>query len=744
MEETRKKTRAGRGFIQCVPLTLLWLVSLIYLETLLHIVVLGSFSSWYCYALGFSLCAACLLGFVTGLLRGRGNKTVCTVIMCLLCFVYASEMTYNFVFGTMYSLSMVSLGAGAVTSFWRELLSEIWENLPVLLLCFVPVPALCLLRKFRGRIFDGGAGWRSLLLPLLAVLVHVVLLLCLRAGGTGPFTPYGIYFGSDTLTNRSTGSFGLLTTFRLELKDMLSPQEDPSYYVLEPEPLPPAPAPAASAAPSDGPEEPEPVEYGYNVLEIDFAALADSTDDERLKRLSQYCAQLTGTHKNEYTGMLSDYNLIVLCGESFSTAALDEELTPTLWRMAHEGFVFTNYFNTYPNTTTDGEYSLCLGLMPDNARGKLAPSFYASRRSYLPMGLGNIFREQRGVDSFGYHNYWGDYYGRSLTHSNIGYKMKFAGNGMYFSTSWPSSDLEMMEQSVPDYIDLEQFNAYYMTFSGHYKYDRNNPMAKRNYDAVKDLPYSEPAKCYLACNIELDKAMAYLMEQLEQAGVAERTAIVLAGDHFPYGLTEEEYCELIGHEADFFELYRDTLIFWVGGMDEPVTVDEYCCNIDILPTILNLWGFDYDSRLLAGTDVFSDSTHVAILADKSFLTDSMRFNSGTNEAIWQVEESDASQAYLESMIGLVQNRYTVSADILNSAYYNFVFGKGAISVGREGWITEEAWNAGTITGGQNPAPEPAQEQNTQEQGGGPAPEQPPAEAGQPPAEAPPEAPAVEG
>ncbi|MCM1149860.1 MAG: LTA synthase family protein, partial [Butyricicoccus sp.] len=700
-------------FRQGLPLTVMWLVCLLYLEALIHIVLFGKFSLWFGCAVGFSLSAACVLGFLTGLLRERANKIICTVIVCLLCFVYASQLTYNYVFGTMYSLSMVSLGAGAITSFWKELLAEIWENLPVLLLCFVPIVAVCLLRRCHriicgGHFFAGGGGWKRLALIAAAVLIHVLLLLCLRAGGTGNFTPYGFYYGNDTTTDRSTSNFGLLTTFRLELKHKLFPKEEESFYVLEPEPAlsTPKPTPAVSDGETDGETvEPEPeIDYGYNVLEIDFDALAESTDDERLKRLSQYCSQLTGTKKNKYTGMLSDYNLIVICGESFSTAAVDEELTPTLWRMAHEGFVFTNYFNTYPNTTTDGEYSLLQGLMPDNSRGKLAPSFYASRRSYLPMCLGNIFAEQRGVESFGYHGYWGDYYGRSQTHRNIGYQMKFAGNGMYFSTSWPSSDLEMMEQSVGDYLELEQFNAYYMTFSGHYKYDRNNVMAKRNYDAVKDLPYSEPAKCYLACNIELEKAMAYLMEQLEEAGVADRTAIVLAGDHFPYGLTEAEYSELIGYEADFFELYRDTLIFWVGGMEEPVTVEEYCCNIDILPTILNLWGFDFDSRLLAGTDILSDGTHVAILADKSFLNDSVWFNSGENKAIWQVEESESSQAYLDSMNAFVQNKFTASADILNSAYYNFVFGKDAITIGRDGWISEEAWNAGTITGGQNPAP----------------------------------------
>lgn len=705
--ETEKKSSAGEIFVRCIQLALMWLGCLIYLETLLHIVMFGGFSIRFCYALGFSLCAGCLLAWLTGFLGRRGNGRICTALVCVLCLLYGSQLAYYFVFGTMYSLSMIPLGPNAVITFWRELLSVVREHVPVLISCFVPVAAVCLLRKFAGRIFDGGGGVRRLWLPAAAALMHGLLLLSLYAGGTGPFTPYGIYHGSDTGTDRSAGNFGLLTTLRLELGHMLAHEDETLYYTFEPEPEPEQNMPAMpQAGVTEDEPEPEPVEYGYNILEIDFDELSASTEDERIQRLNDYCARLSGTKKNEYTGMLSDYNLIVLCGEAFSTAALDEELTPTLWRLAHEGFVFTNYFCSYPNTTTDGEYSLCQGLLPDSSRGKTAPSFYASRNSYLPMCLGNIFLEQRGVESYGYHNNNGSFYGRYLTHPNMGYSMKFANAGMYFTTNWPTSDLEMMEQSIPDYLGQEQFHAYYMTFSGHLAYNRANPMAARNYEAVKDLPYSETAKCYLACTIELDKAMEYLMQQLEDAGVAGRTAIVLAGDHFPYGLTEADYSELIGHEADFFELYRDTLIFWVGGMEEPVEVDEYCCNVDILPTILNLWGFDFDSRLLAGTDVFSDGTHVAILADHSFLTDKLWFALDSGEATWLVDESEVSDSYLENMFALVQNRFAVSTDILNSAYYNFVYGKDAVNVGRAGWITEEQWIGFTTGGGGETVPDP--------------------------------------
>lgn len=309
----------------------------------------------------------------------------------------------------------------------------------------------------------------------------------------------------------------------------------------------------------------------------------------------------------------------------------------------------------------------------------------ASRNNYLPFTLGNAFAQQRGISSYGYHNYNGQYFGRAESHPNLGYTMKFAGDGMEFTTNWPASDLEMMEQSVDDYLGQEQFHAYYMTFSGHYKYDKSvNTMAARNWDEVQSLPYSAPARAYLSCNIELDKALEYLLQRLEEAGIADKTAIVLSGDHFPYGLQENQYEELVGHDVDDFTKFKSTLIFWVGGLQENIVVEDYCCNADILPTILNLWGLEYDSRMLAGNDVFSDGTHVAVLSDRSFVTDKVRFSSRTGKAEYLVPEDQIPEGYVENLVNLVDTRFRISTDILNTDYYRFVFEEGEVSSEADG------------------------------------------------------------
>ena len=666
-----------------------WLTLLTILELLLHILAYGAPDGDFWMVVGFSACIASAAAVLFSFLPGKPRLVAEILVTALVILFFASQTVYYLIFGTLYSVALVQQGGQAITNFWKETLLVIWENLPWVLGVLATGLLFWPFHKLRGQ---GKTGWvcRGILLAV-AVAAQLLALQGVEAEGTGYFSDYYFYHSNTATTDQVTQRFGLLTAFRLNLFGDGKPDAPADYYVptettMPPETGPEETVPQETENEETAPQETEPEPPRYNILDFDFEALNGMTENEKIQAINDYCASITGTQQNAYTGMLSDYNLIVICAESFTTAAIDPELTPTLYRLSNEGFVFENYYNTWPNNTSDGEYSLCMGLYPDQSRDKEASSFYASRGNYLPFVLGNVFTQQAGITAYGYHNYKGYYYGRDESHPNMGYEMQFAGDGMKFTTSWPASDLEMMEQSVDDYLTADgQFHAYYMTFSGHMAYDRDaNPMAARNWDLVKDLDIGSAAKCYLSCNIELDKALAYLMERLEQAGVAEKTAIVLAGDHYPYGLYDKYYKQLLDYELDDFNRYKSTLIFWVGGM-EPQKVDTYCCNVDILPTILNLWGFAYDSRMLAGTDIFSDGEHVAVLADMSFYTDIAWVNASTGEIRWQVPEDQVPENYVENMIRLIETKMSLSEDILNTAYYNFIFDKGEVTVNRKEW-----------------------------------------------------------
>ncbi len=649
--------------IRCAVWLAYWFVCLLYLEFLLHAVVFDRFTAKFFYVVGFTLPAAAVLALICSFIPHKAAYWTAFGITVGITLFYGSQLVYYFVFGGLYSLVLAQQGGSALTSFWRETLLTMWDNIGYMLLLLVPIAVLLWLKGLFRRWFRPlNPLWRVVLLGVMLVS-YLVTVWCLQIGGKGYFSTYDYYHSSETTTEQAAEHFGLLTAMRLELTGSAAGDEGNNEYFT------PTIQEETESTEETLPDEPE-----YNVLELDFDYLNTLTKDKDIQELNNYFASLSGTQKNEYTGLLADYNLIYICAESFDTGAIHPEVTPTLYKLANQGIIFNNYYNTYPNVTTDGEYTMCLGIYPDTTRKKSNASFRVSQENYLPYALGNIFSSQKGIQAYGYHNYKGSYYGRNKTHPNMGYTMKFMNSGMKFTTSWPSSDLEMMKQSVDDFISQDQFHAYYMTFSGHYKYDTEvNLIAKRNWDAVKHLSYSDASKAYLSCHVEMDKALEYLLQKLEEAGVADKTAIVIAGDHFPYGLTKKQYGELVGYTIDDFSKQKSSLIFWVGGLEENIVVDEYCSNADILPTVLNLWGFDYDSRLLAGTDVFSDGLHVAVLRDYSFYTDKVWFNASKKKVQYLVDESEVPEGYVDQIISMVKTKYKVSADMLYTDYYRFVY-----------------------------------------------------------------------
>ena len=200
-------------------------------------------------------------------------------------------------------------------------------------------------------------------------------------------------------------------------------------------------------------------------------------------------------------------------------------------------------------------------------------------------------------------------------------------------------------------------------------------MVYRNWDKVKSLPYSEKAKSYLAANIELDKAVGKLLEKLEEAGKLEDTVIVISGDHFPYGLTLGEINEISKYKRDnVFEKYHMPLLIWSGSMREPIKVDKLGSSLDILPTVLNLFGVEFDSRLLMGRDILSDSDPLVIFSDRSFITDKGRYNAVTGE-FTKNEEVEVEEGYIEKINNIIYKKYKMSRMILENDYYRKVFNK---------------------------------------------------------------------
>ena len=644
---------------------LLFCLTGVYVELCLHLCVFGSMDRYAGYPVLFGLLGGALCTLVVSSLPKVLRQITGVFLVAAQVLLAEVQLVYHCIFGDFMPVSQIGMGGNVVVNFNSQLLYGIRQNLLKILLLLLPLIAviLCLALR-RAQALKLRLRWKQTMASfavLLALLLTVTGLM--YVGRDNAFSVYRTFTNVNTSTDSSYKKIGMLATTAQELRYMLF--SGSGSIMITPSSLNMSDVPRTYSSNS------------YNVIEsIDFTALADSTDSDILKATDEYLANATPTRKNNYTGLLKDYNLITICAESFCPWFISEELTPTLYKLSHTGILFENYYGTFQSVTTNGEYTMCMGLYPDMSRTKTDSSFNVAGTNYLPFCLGNALKGM-GYQAWGYHDYIGDFYNRNITHANMGYTFKAADSGLAMKIDWPSSDLEMMEASVDDYINSgEPFHAYYMTFSGHYQYNWDNAMSAKNRDAVKDLPYSEPVKAYIACNLELEYALEYLMQRLEQAGVADKTCIALTNDHYPYGLTEDEYNELAGQTLDTtFEKYRNSFICYVPGLSENIVVDEYCSTADILPTLLNLFGVDYDSRLLAGTDVLSSGLHVAVLSDKSFLTKTFRYDAGTETVIPADENTTVSGKLAEAYRLYVDSRFQLSGNILNSDYYAHVFAR---------------------------------------------------------------------
>ena len=644
---------------------LLFCLTGVYVELCLHLCVFGSMDRYAGYPVLFGLLGGALCTLVVSSLPKVLRQITGVFLVAAQVLLAEVQLVYHCIFGDFMPVSQIGMGGNVVVNFNSQLLYGIRQNLLKILLLLLPLIAviLCLALR-RGQALKLRLRWKQTMASfavLLALLLTVTGLM--YVGRDNAFSVYRTFTNVNTSTDSSYKKIGMLATTAQELRYMLF--SGSGSIMITPSSLNISDVPRTYSSNS------------YNVIEsIDFTALADSTDSDILKATDEYLANATPTRKNNYTGLLKDYNLITICAESFCPWFISEELTPTLYKLSHTGILFENYYGTFQSVTTNGEYTMCMGLYPDMSRTKTDSSFNVAGTNYLPFCLGNALKGM-GYQAWGYHDYIGDFYNRNITHANMGYTFKAADSGLAMKIDWPSSDLEMMEASVDDYINSgEPFHAYYMTFSGHYQYNWDNAMSAKNRDAVKDLPYSEPVKAYIACNLELEYALEYLMQRLEEAGVADKTCIVLTNDHYPYGLTEDEYNELAGQTLDTtFEKSRNSFICYVPGLSENIVVDEYCSTADILPTLLNLFGVDYDSRLLAGTDALSSGLHVAVLSDKSFLTKTFRYDAGTETVIPADESITVSDGLVKTYRLYVDSRFQLSGNILNSDYYAHVFAR---------------------------------------------------------------------
>ncbi|MHB1485636.1 MAG: LTA synthase family protein [Saccharofermentanales bacterium] len=677
MFKKNKDAEAKNNKILIIPqnlaLLLFFALSFFYFEMILILSMDdGIFMTGIIYSLIFSIAEGLLVFLVLTLFNGRLRTFLSGLLIFAITVIFISQMIYYKVFITFYSLYSAARGM-QVLEFLEDILFVMSDNLRWLILFILPFLMFFFIKKsFRPSYI---VKWsQKIFVAVIFLVVFGIALVSINLGSKDQNSPYDMYY-KNSYPVYSVLNLGLMTTMRLDVQRSVfgfSPVSgapdisDTSSASISQNPSGSPSSSGASASSASSTTTPVPTKAPeFNIMDIDFDKLFSQETDKTLKDMHYYFKNSAPTAKNDYTGKFKGYNLILVTAEGYSHYVVDKNITPTLYKMTHEGFNFTNFYNpVWGVSTSDGEYVATTGLIP-----KIGVwSMLRSGENHMAFAMGNQLKSL-GYATYAYHDHSYKYYGRNISHPNLGYIYKGVGNGLDVKKTWPESDLEMMQKSIDDYIGSKNFHAYYMTVSGHLRYSfSGNFIALKNRAIVADLPYNEAGKAYMACQLELDRAMEYLLKRLEEAGIADKTLIAISADHYPYGLKKADLDNLAGHTVETnFELYKSSFILYAKGM-APVTVDRPVSSLDIIPTISNLLGIKFDSRLLMGIDVFSPTDPLVIFLNRSFITDKGKYNAVTKK--FELNPGMAVDSdYQKRISAEIDRKFYFSAKILENDYY---------------------------------------------------------------------------
>ena len=341
------------------------------------------------------------------------------------------------------------------------------------------------------------------------------------------------------------------------------------------------------------------------------------------------------SENNPMTDIFEDKNLIYITAESLDTFALHPELMPNYFDMLDNAYHFENFYAPlYYRTTADTEFMKLTSYFP-NQNVRLSMDEY--KDNHFPNTLPRLFSEL-GYDTQAFHNYSDHYYPRNTFHpETIGFDNYTGAENMGLwdedhdgpQHPWPS-DLEMMENTMDDFLGQDRFFAYYLTVTGHLPYSDNHDIASEHLDTIIDImedhdmdtDIPEELLYYHAAHYEFDRALGYMVDRLKAEGVYEDTVIVIASDHYAYGLSDsviEGYDTRKNLEETDLNMHKVPMMIHHPDIEGTHTVDNTISSVDMTPTLANMFALPIRYHEIMGYDAFEGEGAPVSFQDLSFM-----------------------------------------------------------------------------------------------------------------------------
>ena len=401
-------------------------------------------------------------------------------------------------------------------------------------------------------------------------------------------------------------------------------------------------------------------EYTARNFYITYIKKQEELTQEDIDFLSQAFEDSTSV-KNANTGIFKDKNLIIVQLEGMDSWIINKNDTPTLYSMKNSGYNFTNHYSFYTGggSTFNSEFAVNTGFITPLSYKKNA---YQFNKNDFPYTLANLFKD-KGYSVNAFHMNDGEYYSRRLNYKNWGYDNYYGlkEDSIYDDYSYQLDRELVLNENFNNLLFNQEGNFlhYIISYSNHtpftntkgvckmlYKLDNEQILLDNPEAQIEEVEMSEE-ECARRQAQETDYMIQLLIENLEAKDMLKDTVFVLFADHYLYTLEDKTILDKYKNTSN--NLINNTPFFIWSPNTKKLNINKTTSQLNILPTILNLFGIEYNPNNYIGQDALSkDYKGIIFFSDYSWYDGNVYVSDGivTNNKTISQEQLEIKNDYV--------------------------------------------------------------------------------------------------
>ena len=586
------------------------------------------------------------------------------LVCCASIYTTAQLGFYNFL--GMYISFQESSQMGAVTDYIKDFVSSFKPAyfLPILVMFIFPFVAVIIRKKYGylKKVSIKNNTLISVLLLILSASMYYGTLTLKVFNDKFQTTSNKDLFLTVSNTTNSITKFGSSTFALLDIRQKFFPISVQESYV--------------SLSGKNKQNTSSEFEEIMGISDVDWEKIKSATDDEDYQALNEYFTSLSRAHKNEYTGMFEGKNVIFILLESVNDIIVEyPEYYPNFAKILEHSYYFkNNYSPRNACATLNNEFS---GMTSVYSVAKVCTGKEYVQNNYF-QSVFNIFNK-RDYTTFSAHDYTEHYYPRREFHANL-------GSGEYYGVeelnipysdeyiNWANDDeflAEVLKIIQNKRSNGKQFMTWLTTVSSHQPYNTSSIQGDKYLEMTKGTKIPDDVRRYMSKLKIVDNALGVLINGLESQGILEDTVIVLYGDHYPYGLSTDHLNQVLPYDTDEDKNAEKVPFLIYNSELEKKVFEQYTTYVNILPTVANLMGLDYDPRLMLGNDLLSTSYEsLVVFADGSWKNENAYYDAPSNKVVHYNEKY--TEEDINNITQDVSTKLKVSTKAIETNYYAFI------------------------------------------------------------------------